>query len=207
MIEQLIADKILKVSRLQESTIVAFGGAADLGKSYLANKVAERLNDAHITTSHLTLDSFLMDRAERKKRGVSGYDERAHDIDHIVSTLENWVKGREIKFRPYDHRTGRKSQQSMTVGRSKVLLMEGLFSLHESIRPFIDLSFFLYTNDDKLKEIRLEADLVKRGYSPEYSEKIYEQEFELYKKNIEPYKTQANFKLFLQEKWHYVLEE
>ena len=206
MIEQLIADKILKVSRLQESTIVAFGGAADLGKSYLANKVAILLSDVHTTTSHLTLDSFLMDRAERQKRGISGYDIRAHDIDGIVFTIENWVKRKMVKFRPYDHQTGKKSQHYRMVGKSKVLLIEGLFSLHESIRPFIDLSFFLYTDDEKLKEIRREADLAKRGYSPEYSEKIYEQEFELYQKNIEPFKAHANFKLFLKEKWHYVFE-
>lgn len=206
MIEQLIVRKILEAQKQKAAIIVAFCGAADLGKTYLAKKAVELLNNHNTTSSYLTLDSFLMDRAERKRMGVSGYDISAHDMAQILTTLENWVQGNSIQFQPYDHQTGSKSEQYTLIESGEVLIIEGLFALHQSIQPLIDLSFFLYTDDAQLKAIKLAADLVKRGYSPEYSQMLYDKEFKLYQKNIEPFKEQADFRLRLKHKWDYVLE-
>lgn len=207
MIEQVIVNRVLEAQKKKESNIIAFCGAADLGKSYLAKKVVQLLNDSKIKSSHLTLDSFLMDRAERKKRKISGYDIRAHNTKQILVTLKRWMQGQSIKFQSYDHQTGRKSKNYAIIKNSNVLIIEGLFSMHESFLPLVDLSFYIYTDYKKLKEIKLEADLIKRGYSLEYSKKIYDDEFELYKKNIEPFKEEADFRLFVKNKWHYILEE
>ena len=206
MVEQIIVNKILDIQKNNQSVIIAFCGAADLGKSFMANKVAQLLNEANIESNHLTLDSFLMDRAERKKNKISGYDIRAHDTKQILSTLEDWAKGQGIRFQPYDHHTGTKSNTYLSIKHSKVLLIEGLFSMYKPFLPFINLSFFFYTNDTKLREIKLAADLTKRNYTPEYSKKIYDGEFKLYKKNIEPFKEAADFKIYLKEKWHYNFE-
>lgn len=207
MVDQLIVNKILEVQKRKESIIVAFCGAADLGKTYLANKVVGLLNNIHTKSSHLPLDSFLMDRAERKRMDISGYDIRAHNTKQILSSLEKWVQGEAIKFQPYNHQSGQKSKHYKIIKRCNVLLIEGLFSLEDSMLPLIDLSFFIDTDYEKLKAIKLEADLVKRGYSPEYSQKIYDKEFKLYKRNIEPFKAKADFRLLLKNKWQYELEE
>lgn len=207
MIEQSIVDKILDVHRAKKTIIVAFCGAADLGKTYLANAVVKSLNTYQIRSAHLGLDAFLMDRVQRKRRGISGYDPRAHDIQQIVSTLENWRESKPIKYYAYDHQAGEKCREYTLIDNCELLFIEGLFSLHETILPFIDLSFFLYTEDQMLKKIKLAADLIKRGYSPEYSKKIYPAEFELYKQHIEPMQEKADYRLFLQDKWQYMLEE
>lgn len=206
MIEQVIINKIQEAQKEKGAIIVAIGGAADLGKTYLANTIIDALNRDKITSNHLTLDSFLMDRALRKKMNISGYDIRAHDMNRIVSTLEDWRQEKVIQFQPYDHKTGRKSDNYLEIQRCNVLLIEGLFALHESILPFLDLTFFIYTSDRQLKEIKLAADLVKRGYSVEYSLALYDKELVLYKKNIEPLKEKADFKLKLKEKWDYEFE-
>ncbi|MEL7123210.1 MAG: hypothetical protein AAFO07_27425, partial [Bacteroidota bacterium] len=179
----------------------------DLGKSFLANKVVQLLNEQNIESSHLTLDSFLLDRADRKKKGISGYDVRAHHIIKIQSTLETWKNGQAIEFQPYDHHTGSKSENYRIITSSKLLLIEGLFSMHELVQPLIDLSFFFYTTDELLKEIKLEADLVKRKYTTKYSRKIYDKEFRIYKRNIKPFIEKADFMIFLKEKWKYDLKK
>lgn len=205
MIEQSIVNKILEVQRAKEFIIVAFCGAADLGKTHLAKSVVKLLESYGVRSAHLGLDTFLMDRIMRKKRGISGYDPRAHDIGQMVDTLENWREAKTLKFHPYDHHTGEKSKEFTLINAREVLLIEGLFALHEAILPFVDLSFFFYANDKKLQQLKLEADLVKRGYTSEYSKKIYWSEFELYKQNIEPLGEKADFRLHLQDKWQYTL--
>ena len=207
MIEQAIANKILEIQQRKQNVVIAFCGAADLGKSYLADKVVQVLNNRNIESSHLTLDSFLMDRAERKKKKISGYDSRAHDLQEILAVLQDWKSGRTITFRPYDHHTGTKSKDVQTIRPAQILLIEGLFSMHDSFQTLIDGSFFFYTSDEKLKEIKLEADLTKRNYTREYSRSLYAIEFRLYQQNIEPFKEKADFRLFLKEKWQYELEK
>ena len=77
--------------------------------------------------------------------------------------------------------------------------------MHPFFTSFIDMSIFLFTEGEQLKKIRQEADLVKRNYSLEFSKKIAVPEFRRYKLNIEPYKKQANYHLFLETKWKYKL--
>ena len=72
---------------------VAICGAADIGKSYLSRKLAVILNNQGIGTSHLPIDAFLLDRSERLRIGMSGYDAQAYDFDAIQKLLS------QLKFR------------------------------------------------------------------------------------------------------------
>ena len=205
-IEEKIASRILEVQRTKENIIVAFCGAADLGKTYLAKRVVNLVNSHNVRSAHVGLDSFLMERSERKRRGISGYDPIAHDIQQMVRTLGDWTNGKPIKYHPYDHQLGKKRTEYARIDSCEVLLIEGLFSLHETILSFVDLSFFFYAEEEKLKQIKLEADLVKRGYSRQYSEEIYQAEFKLYKQHVEPLREKAGHRLKLHDKWKYILE-
>ncbi len=206
MIEQLIADKILAAYQNNHPIIVAFCGAADLGKSYLSERTAEVLIASGIPCDHLTLDSFVMDRELRHRNNLSGYDLEAHDVELIATTLANWQQGKDIRYQPYDHKTGSKKSDFKTIEQSPILIVEGLFALHPLLLPYIDLSFFIYTSPEKLKQIKLEADLWKRNYTREFAEVLYDKEFQRYQNNVEPLKTSADFRLFLKEQWVYQIE-
>ena len=65
--EKLTAE--IKSNLVDGLTIVSICGAADLGKSYLSNQLIKSLGQQKIITNHLTLDSYLMDRAIRKEKG------------------------------------------------------------------------------------------------------------------------------------------
>lgn len=67
------------------------------------------------------------------------------------------------------------------------------------------LSFFICTDDNALIRIRKEADIIKRKYSLEFSNKISEKEFNAYKLNVHPYLNNADYTLFLTSKWDYIL--
>ncbi|MFT6337563.1 MAG: hypothetical protein ACJATI_004327 [Halioglobus sp.] len=49
----------------------------------------------------------------------------------------------------------------------------------------------------------MEADLLKRSYTPTYAQSIYDSEFKLYKSNVEPNRETADLELNLKEKWCY----
>ena len=207
MIENKIAELITELCNLQKPLIISICGAADLGKTHISKEVTRLLNIENTSSAHLTLDSYLLDRDERKEKGLSGYQIESHNIELIQSDLGNWIEKGEINYRPYCHKTGTKEEVYKSIKSSKVLLIEGLFSMDKLLLPYIDYSIFIFTSDENLRLIKYEADITKRGYTKAYSEKIYNAEFELYKKNIEPFKNVADCKIMLLNKWNYILQE
>lgn len=204
--ERMLSKKIAAFKEKGEKQIiVAVCGAADLGKSCLSKKIAQNLNSTGIPTYHLTLDSFLMGRAQRLEQNISGYDIRAYDQASVLAALNNFKKNQPVVFAPYIHSIGKCTETYVTLDPCAILLFDGVQSMHDLFLPYIDYSIFIYTADDTLKKIRYEADLRKRHYSPEFAKSNSESEFNYYKSHILPYRQQADLVLFLQKKWNYIL--
>ncbi|WP_394751242.1 uridine kinase family protein [Spongiimicrobium salis] len=186
-------------------TIISICGAADLGKSYLSQKMVEWFTKQGLKTRHFTLDSYLMDREDRKKKGLSGYNVEAYNLTDATNCLMKLKNKQSIKYRPYDHKSGKKAKAFIEIPAVDILIFDGLHSMYSKFTPYIDTSVFIYTGDEYLKRIRKESDLIKRNYTVEYSDEISQSEFNLYKTCIEPYKNKSNYLLFLESKWNYIL--
>ena len=185
---------------------IAICGAADLGKSYLSQKIQGELQSRGLSTGLLTLDSYLIERAERVRRGLSGYQIESYDQAGIIAALTNFKDQKPIINFPYDHMIGRACGDKITIAPCSILIVDGLHSLHENIYELIDFSIFLYTDDESLKKIRFDADLAKRELTADQANDHSESEFLLYKTLIDPYKSKADLRLFLIEKWKYLLD-
>ena len=205
LVEDKLSEEITSLQKTDTQTVISICGAADLGKSHLSKKIAESLTKRNLKTNHLTLDSYLMDRKSRNKKGLSGYDIEAYDSNEALNNLINLKNGQSIEFKSYNHKKGKKEDNSTIMNSTEILIFDGLHSMHSSFLPYIDITIFIYTEDNNLKKIRQEADLIKRNYTIEFSKKIFKSEFNLYKNNIEPYKEKANYLLFLESKWNYEL--
>ena len=201
-----IADLIIEKIDPNSIGIIAICGAADIGKSYISEELTQTLNSKGVITNHLTLDSFLMSRTERIKNEISGYDTEAYDFDSIVQLLKDFKSGKSISFFSYDHATGEKTKKYKKISPCKILIIDGLHSMHEKLKRFCELSIFVYTDDAQLRKIRIDADIAKRNQTPEVSIKLAPVEFKKYKRKVEPYKAQADLLLLLQRKWEYVVE-
>ena len=202
-LEHEIARAIVKCRKTDGPMIVAICGAADLGKSYLSASIANALRSRGVSSDHVTLDSFMMNRDERIACGISGYQPEAYDFNAIKVQLAKFSKGQHINFFPYDHSTGLKAIEPTMLPPCDVLILDGLHSMHPALLPYTQLSVFIYTNDSYLRCIRREADLLKRRQSVALSEKIEPFEFAKYKRFVEPYKKHATWHLFLKKKWEY----
>ncbi len=205
MIESKISSEIITRKKTNGLTVVSICGAADLGKSFLSKRISNILIENNLTTNHLTMDSFLLNRETRLKKGLSGYNIEAYNKEKALKNLIALKNGKSINLKKYNHKQG-KALGSSIMNFSDILIFDGLHTMHSSFKPHIDISIFIHTNDTFLKQIRLEADLLKRNYTPTFSETISEKEFNLYKDNIEPYKEKADYLLYLEKKWNYQLE-
>ncbi len=206
LIEDKISTEIIAKRNTGKPTVVSICGAADLGKSHLSQEISKSLRKRNLKINHLTLDSYLMDREMRKERGLSGYDLESYNITNALNDLIALKNGESIDFYPYDHTNGQASSKSLKMDSSDVVIFDGLHSMHSSFLPHTDIAFFVYTQDKHLKKIRSEADLIKRNYTIEFSKGISESEFNSYKINVEPYKSKADYLIFLESKWNYKLK-
>ena len=174
LIKKILSSTILDRRIAHQTTVVSICGAADLGKSYLSKEIAEVLTKQDLKVNHVTMDSYLIDRPIRKERKLSGYNIEAYDQTRAVEDLVALKNGKSIDLHPYDHREGKTSSNAIKMNPSDILIFDGLHTLHPSFMPHIDIAFFIYTDDDFLKEIRFEADLQKRNYTSDYSKSIAE---------------------------------
>ncbi len=194
------------IEKQKKPTVVAICGAADLGKSHLSKEFVKSLRTKETSANHLTLDSFLIPRSKRLKQGKSGYQIEAYEHLSALEAISQFKQGQPIIYAPYEHAKGKQSDSLETLEPGSVLFLDGVQSMHEQFSPHVDLSVFVYTSDDALKKLRFKADLTKRNLTVETAENNSESEFFEYKKQIEPYKEHADFRLFLERKWSYTLQ-
>jgi uridine kinase len=186
--------------------LVAICGAADLGKTHLSMQLVNELVKTGISAGHLTLDSYLMDRTHRTALGISGYQPEAYDLPMIKSDLLVFLSGSSIEYFPYDHAKGKVLSLAVTISSCQVLFVDGLHSLHENLKPHINYSVFICTNDDLLLKIRHRADIEKRRQSIEFSKLNLNKEISAYKLYVEPYMCSADVVYELKEQWQYELK-
>ena len=201
-----LVDQVLSHIDVSKPSVVAVCGAADLGKSYLSQKILDELLMRGVSVGLLTLDSYLVERAERVRRGLSGYQIESYNQAGLIDALNSFKDQKSIDYFPYDHTMGKACGDQVTIAPCSVLIVDGLHSLHENVYGLIDFSIFIYTDDESLKKIRFDADLTKRGLTVEQANSHSESEFLLYKSMIDPYKSKADLRLYLVEKWRYLLD-
>lgn len=200
-----IVQHIIERKGAKRNFVIAVCGAADIGKSYLSKNLIKILKYQGISAKHLTLDSFLMSRPERLKKGISGYDIEAYDFEAIQQLLTNLGDGKTISFFPYNHATGEKEKKLKIIPKSEILIIDGLHSMHNHLKPYRNFSIFVYAEDEYLRTIRREADILKRKQTPKISQNLEPVEYQKYKRLVEPYKDQADLLVFLKRKWQYAV--
>lgn len=204
MISEKIAEIIIeRISNIP--VVISISGAADLGKTFISKKVVQILELQNLSVGHLTMDSYLISRTERHSKGLSGYNIESYNIKQAINNLNNFINSEEIEYSPYNHQMGRCEDNKLTIKNKKILIFEGLQVMHPNLRPFLDTTFFMYTNDDNLKELRSEADKEKRRLTEHASNNHMQSEFMHYKIEVESYKWDADYLLYLKDKWNYNL--
>jgi uridine kinase len=183
--------------------VVSISGAAGIGKSTFSAAIANRLRERHGIDSVcvLPLDSFMLDRANRIKSGLSGYHPRANDLAAAERGIQALISGNHISVRPYSHVTGSHMEEFKISGGQRVYILDGIHSMHPQLINFVSLSIFLWAEDDELKELRFISDVLDRCYVIRDAFNHADAEFNEYQKHVAKYSKVADMNLRIFGYW------
>lgn len=161
--------------------IVGIAGGTGSGKTTLAKKIAETLGNDTVTL--IDADSYYRDLSHlplHQRHQINFDHPDALDTPLLIEHIKILKQGFSIKKHIYDFTTHARKKETVTVGPTQIILVEGIliFALEDLCRLF-DLKVFVDEDDDIRLLRRIQRDINERGRSIEM---VAEQ----YLKNVRP---------------------
>lgn len=198
-----LTEIIIKTKNDSKIAFVSICGAADTGKSTLASQICHELKTQNIECDYICTDSFMIDRAERKFLGFSGYNLKSLKHEKLLSTLNCIENKKKVKYYPYDNKSGKISNEYRIVNPVEILIMEGIHSFNEIFIDKFDLKIFIESDVHTLKKLRFKANINKRGVLENMAGDRIDQELEEYYRFVEPNRKYADITIRIDENYNY----
>ncbi|MGI9104398.1 MAG: uridine kinase [Terriglobales bacterium] len=142
--------------------IIAIAGASCVGKTSLANALAQRLSAPILPMDAYYRDLTFLPLESRCKFNFDIPDAIDHDL--LRQNLTGLTAGKTIERPVYDFTIHTRAPQTQTVAPAPYLILEGLFALHwEDIRPLLSTKVFVDAPDDVCLSRRQFRDVRERG--------------------------------------------
>lgn len=190
--------------------LVSICGAGCIGKSTFAALLKERLGsllDRKYSVSVMPTDSYMLDRRDRLRQHLSGFDPKANNLQRLRDDVSALLRGEAVQVTPYSHKTGRHGE-SILVQPADVLVLEGIFSFYPTLVPFSRrLKYFIYAEKPQIKEVKFIADCLDRNHDVRTAFNQSEEEYEAYERHILPYLRLADEVIVMTDYWKYRLSE
>lgn len=156
-------------ARAQGPVVVAIGGGSGSGKSYLAQRLIERLGKKRCVL--IEQDSYYRDLSalplvERAQRNFDHPD--ALDFDLLIRHLVDLINGRSIAKPVYDFVQHTRRPETVIVRPAEVVIVEGILVLHDArLRALCDFCVFVDAPLEVRLQRRLARDTAERGRTAE----------------------------------------
>ena len=147
-----------------DTMVIGIAGGTGSGKTTLTEKLKERFAD---DVSVLYHDNYYkkhvgMTYEERSKLNYDHPD--AFDTDLMVRDLNALRQGEAIHCPVYDYTVHNRSDQTLTVDPTRVIIVEGILIFADpALRELMDIKVFVDTNADVRILRRLLRDVKERG--------------------------------------------
>lgn len=122
----------------QELIILAIDGSSAAGKTTLAERLAARYN-----AQLFHIDDFFLPAEQRTEERLAAVGEFFDKERLLAEVLEPLQTGQPVIFRKFDCVTQSFSPPQL-VEKKRIVIIEGVYSLHPDLRKFYDLQLFLY---------------------------------------------------------------
>ena len=174
--------------------IIGIAGGSGCGKTTFAKKLIK--NNENINILHM--DSYYLPNGAdiiKTPNGRANFDHpTAFDWELLRNHLITLASGAPIEAPTYNFITNSRNKETMTITPKRVLIIEGIYSLFDSvIRDIISVKCFLDVPCDIRFIRRLERDTKERGRNLDsIISQYYDSVRPMYLKNIEPQKEFAD---------------
>jgi phosphoribulokinase len=154
----------VSIATTRRPVMVAVGGDSGSGKTTLVRGLYRIFGAERIT--NLCLDDYhKLDRAERKRLGVTALDPAANDIELMEEQVAAISRGETILKPVYDHSTGTFGPAEEVEPR-EIVVIRGLFPLLTAqLRSTFDLRIWLQPQAELKWAWKVKRDCAVRGYS------------------------------------------
>ena len=119
---------------------IAIEGHSAAGKSTLANRIAEAMNE--VTIIHTDDFYRVMPEAERFNLTPEEGYERYYEWQRLKDVLETLGAGRLAEYKRYDW-SANKLGETVSIKPEGIIIVEGCYSLRPELYPFYGLSFYV----------------------------------------------------------------
>lgn len=156
-----LADLIIDKLDYNRETVISITGPSCVGKSTLADKLAERIQSI-ITIQVIRVDNYLKNRYKGKTKFRNNSDSilapDVFDWELLKYHIENLKQGRKVCHNTYIRGKGWEQMNYLCPG--KIIILEGLFL--DSVQAFnfidADLLIEMSANDELIRKLRLQRD-------------------------------------------------
>jgi phosphoribulokinase len=144
--------------------LVAVGGDSGTGKTTLASGLYQLFGSDRIT--NICLDDYhKLDRAARKKAGVTALNPAANDLELMADHVQRLREGETIDKPTYDHSTGTFGPTE-TVTPREIVMIRGLLPFFTAaLRDAFDVRIWLDPQEELKWSWKVRRDCAQRGYS------------------------------------------
>ncbi|WP_049912488.1 uridine kinase [Natrialba hulunbeirensis] len=146
------------------SFAIGIAGGTGAGKTTVARTVADTVGEA---VTRIPIDNYYEDLShlDRAERADVNYDHPdAFEWDLLREHLESLLMGQPIEMPQYDFERHTRTDDSVRVEPTDVIVLEGILALHDDeIRELLDLRVYVMTDADVRILRRIERDVVERG--------------------------------------------
>ena len=158
------------------SKVILIGGGSASGKTYVLNKVLEKIPSDKV--AHISLDDYYKDFKELpfEERAKINFDHpKSFDWKLMNSQLKALKNGETIEKPIYDFTIHGRSEQTEIVEPKPLIIIEGIMALvNKDLRALGDLSVFITASRERRLVRRIDRDMKERGRT---YESIIEQYF------------------------------
>lgn len=145
--------------------LILIGGGSASGKTYILNKVIEKLPKEKI--AHISLDDYYKDFSilPMEERVKVNYDHpKAFDWKLMKEQLLDLKNGKAINKPIYDFVIHGRKQETELIEAKEVIIVEGIMALvNKEVRELGDLCVFINASRERRLTRRIERDIKTRG--------------------------------------------
>lgn len=145
---------------------IGIAGGSGAGKSWFARRILDRFPNQ---TTLIEQDWYYRDLSSLSPRiadSVNFDHPDAIEFDLLLRDLKSLGNGQATRAPGYRYRTHHRVHEENYLAPRQILIVEGLFVLHQpELRKVFDIKVFIEAKDDLRLERRVKRDISQRNYS------------------------------------------